>query len=92
MRQNEGEYQLINVLSHFEVPYKYTMNARIEEIKEEVSQIERQGAYYSLLIYRFFLRLNHCSFTVFALQPSSSWTRSVRCNLLKSHCRTPRNK
>lgn len=42
-RHNEGEFQLISVLRNLEVPYKYTMNARIEDIREEINQIERQG-------------------------------------------------
>lgn len=42
---NEGELQLISLLRPLEVPYKYTMNSRIEEIKEEMAMIERQAKF-----------------------------------------------
>ena len=42
---NTGVMQLIACLRHLNIPYKYTMTQRMEDVKIEVQIIEKQGMY-----------------------------------------------
>ncbi len=42
---NVGENKLIDCLSHLEIPYKYTMVQRMEDVKEEILLIEKNGEF-----------------------------------------------
>lgn len=39
--ENIGEQQIISCLQRVEVPYKYTMTQRLDELKEEVNIMEK---------------------------------------------------
>lgn len=43
--KNGGEQQLINCLQYLDLPYKFTMAQRMEDIKQEITMIERQGKF-----------------------------------------------
>lgn len=40
---NSGEQNLISALQYLDLPYKFTMAQRMEDIKQEITMIERQG-------------------------------------------------
>ena len=50
---NIGESKLIDCLSLLEIPYKYTMIQRMEDVKEEVLLIEKNGETLPFRIFHF---------------------------------------
>lgn len=50
--ENIGEQQIVSCLQRVEVPYKYTMSQRLEELKEEINNMEKYSKSINMLIFK----------------------------------------
>ena len=80
---NQAETQLAACLKQLELPYKFTMTQRIEDIKEEIKSMEGHGKFTLSLVV--FLPL------ILFFQQNSYWKDVVLFKMLKNKCKLQMN-